>query len=222
MNLAFLGANAVFRRTRLQSSALGAAREVVCYKTSYTEDPLYRKDPTEVTSDWREPPNSDPESSLIGTIYEGYPCDASFVVSSPSSWVYAGTGVSSGTSFPHLVGVEYDRVNPAYPVPRPIEVLSHSPLTCQGASSYGDSAYYTHISGAGVYNCGTMRWVEAIYGDQPHGIGGSTPDFVRQVTTNILRAFADGPAASKHPAHDNLVATREYVGDPVGNPQNLQ
>lgn len=222
VNLAFLGANAMFRRTRLQSSALGAAREVVCYKTSYTEDPLYRKDPTEVTSDWREPPNSDPESSLIGTIYEGYPCDASFVVSSPSSWVYAGTGVSSGTSFPHLVGVEYDRVNPAYPVPRPIEVLSHSPLTCQGASSYGDSAYYTHSSGAGVYNCGTMRWVEAIYGDQPHGIGGSTPDFVRQVTTNILHAFADGPAAAKHPARDNLVATREYVGDPVGNPQNLQ
>ncbi|MFY9669864.1 MAG: N,N-dimethylformamidase beta subunit family domain-containing protein, partial [Trebonia sp.] len=58
VNLAFLGANAMFRRTRLQSSALGAAREVVCYKTSYTEDPLYRKDPTEVTSDWREPPNS--------------------------------------------------------------------------------------------------------------------------------------------------------------------
>ena len=222
VNLAFLGANALFRRTRLQSSALGAAREVVCYKTAYTDDPLYRKDPTEVTSDWREPPNSDPESSLIGTIYEGYPCDASFVVSSPSSWVYAGTGVSSGTSFPHLVGVEYDRVNPAYPVPRPIEVLSHSPLTCQGASSYGDSAYYTHIGGAGVYNCGTMRWVEAIYGDQPHGIGGNTPDFVRQVTTNILRAFADGPAAAKHPAHDNLVATHEYVGDPVGNPQNLQ
>ncbi|MGB6573979.1 MAG: hypothetical protein WBF20_20065, partial [Trebonia sp.] len=77
-------------------------------------------------------------------------------------------------------------------------------------------------SGAGVYNCGTMRWVEAIYGDQPHGIGGSTPDFVRQVTTNILHAFADGPAAAKHPARDNLVATREYVGDPVGNPQNLQ
>ena len=94
VNLAFLGANAMFRRTRLQSSALGAAREVVCYKTSYTEDPLYRKDPTEVTSDWREPPNSDPESSLIGTIYEGYPCDASFVVSSPSSWVYRGTGVA--------------------------------------------------------------------------------------------------------------------------------
>lgn len=222
MNLAFFGANALFRRTRLESSALGAARRVVCYKTSYTEDPMYHKDPSEVTSDWREPPNSDPESALIGTIYEGYPADAPFVVSTPSSWVYAGTGVRKGSSFPHLVGIEYDRVNPAYPVPRPIEVLSHSPLTCQGKSSYGDSAYYTHAGGAGVYNCGTMRWVEAIYGDQPHGIAGHTPDFVRQVTTNVLRAFADGPAAAKHPARDNLHATHEFVGDPVGNPQDLQ
>ncbi len=132
VNLAFFGANAMFRRTRLQPTALGAAREVVCYKTAYRQDPEYAKDPTEVTSDWREPPNSDPESTLIGTIYEGYPVDAPFVVSSPRSWVYQGTGVSEGDSFPHLVGVEYDRVNPAYPLQRPIEVLSHSPLTCGG------------------------------------------------------------------------------------------
>jgi hypothetical protein len=222
VNLAFLGANAVFRRTRLEPSTLGAARQVVCYKTSYPEDPMYRKDPAEVTSDWREPPNSDPESSLIGTIYEGYPADAAYVVSSPGSWLFAGTGVREGSSFPHLVGIEYDRVNPAYPVPRPIEVLSHSPLTCQGASSFGDSAYYTHPSGAGVFDCGTMRWVEAIYGDQPHGITGRTPDFVRQVTMNVLRAFADGPAAHKYPARDNLDAVHEYKGDPIGNPQNLQ
>jgi N,N-dimethylformamidase beta subunit-like, C-terminal len=221
VNLAFLGANALFRRTRLQPTALGAAREVVCYKTAYTEDPEYGKDPTEVTSDWRDPPNSDPESSLIGTIYEGYPVDASFVVSAPSSWVYAGTGVSEGASFPHLVGVEYDRVNPAYPVERPIEVLSHSPLTCNGVVSYGDSAYYTHAGGAGVYNSGTMRWVEAIYGDQPHGITGSTPAFVRQVTTNVLRAFAQGPAAEKYKASDNLDAVREEIGSPI-SPGNLQ
>jgi N,N-dimethylformamidase beta subunit-like protein len=190
VNLAFLGANALFRRTRLQPTALGDARAVVCYKTAYRQDPVYAKDPAEVTSDWREPPNSDPESTLIGTMYEGYPVDAPFVVSAPGSWVYQGTGVSAGASFPHLVGVEYDRVNPAYPLQRPIEVLSHSPLTCGGVASYGDSAYYTHSSGAGVYNSGTMRWVEAIYGDQPHGIGGATPAFVRQVTTNVLRGRA--------------------------------
>jgi hypothetical protein len=221
VNLAFLGANAVFRRTRLQPTTSGEARAVVCYKTDYPQDPLYGKEPAAVTSDWRDQPSPDPESSLIGTIYEGYPVDASFVVSSPGSWVYAGTGVSAGASFPHLVGVEYDRVNPAYPLERPIEVLSHSPLTCGGVASYGDSAYYTHAGGAGVYNSGTMRWVEAIYGDEPHGIGGATPAFVRQVTTNILRAFADGPAAAKYKANDNLDAMNEHVGSPIA-PGNLQ
>jgi hypothetical protein len=136
--------------------------------------------------------------------------------------VFAGTGVAAGVGFRNLVGVEYDRVNPAYPVERPIQVLSHSPLVCQGVSSYGDSAYYTHPGGAGVFNTGTMRWVEAIYGDQPHGIGGATPAFVRRVTMNVLRAFADGPAAAKYPAHDNLAAMHEYAGDPIGNPANLQ
>jgi hypothetical protein len=218
VNLAFLGANAMFRRIRLEADS----RLVICYKTSYTEDPMYGKDNALVTSDFREPPVPDPESSLIGTIYEGYPANAAYEVVSPDSWLFAGTGVSSGARFPNLVGIEYDRVNPAYPVPRPIQVLSHSPLVCQGARSFGDSAYYTHPGGAGVFNSGTMRWVEAIYGDRPHGISGKTPAFVKQVTTNLLRAFADGPAAAKYPAHDNLDAIHEYVGDPIGNPANLQ
>jgi hypothetical protein len=63
------------------------------------------------------------------------------------SWVFAGTGGPAGARLGHLVGIEYDRVNPAYPVPRPIEVLSHSPLICQGVRSFADSAYCTHPGG---------------------------------------------------------------------------
>jgi hypothetical protein len=222
VNIAFLGANAMFRRTRLAATAVGDHRLVVCYRSDYPQDPMYGKNAALVTTDFREAPGADPESSLTGTLYEGYPVDASYVVASPSSWIFAGTGVEAGTGFPHLVGVEYDRVNPGYPVPRPIEVLAHSPLDCNGTSSYGDSAYYTASSGAGVFNSGTMRWVEAIYGDQPHGIGGATPGFVRRVTSNVLRAFAGGPAAHHHPAADNLDAIREYAGDPAGAPGNLQ
>ena len=221
VNLAFLGANALFRRTRLQASALGSDREVVCYKTDYRADPMYGKDASLVTTDWRAAPSPEPESSLIGTLYESYPAQAAYRVVSPASWVFKGTGVPDGATFANLVGVEYDRVNPGYPVQRPIEVLSHSPLVCQGISSYGDSAYYTHPGGAGVFNAGTMRWVEAIFGDQPHGIDGTATSFVRQVTANVLRAFADGPAAAKHPAHDNLDAMHEYAGDRIGSGSNL-
>ena len=216
MNIAFLGANALFRRTRIDG------RQIACYKTSYARDPMYGVNDTLVTSDWRDAPHPEPESSLIGTSYEGFPVDAAYVVAAPDSWVFDGTGVRAGASFPHLVGVEYDRVNPAYPLQRPIEVLSHSPLTCQGARSYSDSAYYTHSGGAGVFTAGTMRWVEAIYGDQPHGIDGAAARFVQQVTANVLRAFADGPAAARHPARDNLAAIREYAGDPIGSVSNLQ
>ena len=70
VNLAFLGANALFRRTRLEATALGRNRLVVCYKTSYQDDPMYGKDAVPlVTSDWRDAPGPDPESSLIGTLY---------------------------------------------------------------------------------------------------------------------------------------------------------
>jgi hypothetical protein len=64
--------------------------------------------------------------------------------------------------------------------------------------------------------------VEAIFGDQPHGISAAATDFVQQVTANVLRAFADGPAAARYPAHDNLQATHEFAGDPVGDPASLQ
>ena len=222
VNLAFLGANAMFRRTRLEPTSLGADRLVVCYRTSYRQDPMYGKDDALVTTDWRDPPAPDPESSVTGTLYEGYPAVADYVVAEPDAWVFAGTGARQGTRFRALIGIEYDRVNPGYPVPRPIQVLSHSPLTCNGVNSYADSAYYTHRSGAGVFNAGTMRWVESfgppLYG---WGITGACGQFTRRVTANVLRAFADGPAAARHPARDNLDAMQEWPGDPLAAGHDL-
>jgi hypothetical protein len=221
VNLAFLGANAVFRRTRLAPTRLGPGRLVICYKTSYPQDPMYGKDNALVTSDWREPPHADPESSLTGTLYESNPASADFVVASPDAWMFKGTGVSKGSRFAGLVGAEYDRVNPGWPVPRPIQILSHSPLTCRGVNSYADSAYYTHRSGAGVFNAGTMRWVESFAGANTWGITRRCGDFTRRVTVNVLRAFAAGPAAHSHPAHDNLDAMHEWPGDPIASHHNL-
>jgi hypothetical protein len=221
MNIAFLGANCMFRRTRLASTRLGPRRLIICYKTSYTQDPMYGKDNALVTSDWREPPHPDPESSLTGTLYESNPVSAPYVVASPHAWMFAGTGVRKGTRFRGLVGIEYDRVNPGAPVERPIEVLSHSPVTCRGVNSYSDSAYYTDHGGAGVFNAGTMRWVASFGGPYQFGMNRHTGDFTRHVTANLLRAFAGGPAAKKFPAHDNLAAMHEWAGDPIAAHHNL-
>src|SRR5258708_25176174 len=59
-NIAFLGANTMFRRTRLASTRLGERRLVICYKTSYQQDPMYGKDNALVTSDWRGAPHPRP------------------------------------------------------------------------------------------------------------------------------------------------------------------
>jgi hypothetical protein len=215
VNIAFLGANAMFRRTRLASTRLGAGRKVICYKSSYLLDPMYGKDNALVTSDWREPPDPDPESSLTGTLYESNPASADLVVASPDAWMFRGTGVRAGTRFRGLVGIEYDRVNPGSPVQRPIEILSHSPLTCRGVHSYADSAYYTHPGGAGVFNAGTMRWVRSLSSNPGPGTDRRTARFTQQVTASVLRAFADGPAAANYPARDNLLEMHEWAGDPI-------
>src|SRR5262249_28134061 len=149
-------------------------------KTSYLKDPMYGRDNALVTSDWREPPHPHPGSSLTGTLDESNPGSAPPVGAPPPAWMVPRTPVREGTRFRGLVGIEYDRVNPGSPVERPIEVLSHSPLTCRGVHSYADSAYYTHHGGAGVFNAGTMRWVASFGPPYRFGLDRDTGHFTRR------------------------------------------
>ncbi|MDF3300197.1 N,N-dimethylformamidase beta subunit family domain-containing protein [Streptomyces tropicalis] len=203
-NVAFLGANTCFRRIRLETGERAEQRTVVCYKTSYRSDPYYGSDPALVTSDYRQAPAPDPESSLTGVLYEGYPVDAPYVIHAADHWLYEGTGVRSGDGFPHLVGVEYDRVTPGMPTPGQMEITSHSPLVCDGRPSHSDSAYYVSASGAGVFASGTMRWVEALTAatgefGRDHGMDAGARTFVTRTTENLLRTFAQGPAVRHAP-----------------------
>ncbi|MGW6880944.1 N,N-dimethylformamidase beta subunit family domain-containing protein [Streptomyces goshikiensis] len=218
-NLAVLGANCCFRRIRLEPSDLGPDRTLVCYKSSYEQDPGFKRGQP-ATVDFRSAPGADPESSLLGVIYDGYPVDAPYVVTNPGHWLFEGAGVSEGDRFAHLVGVEYDKVNTGFPTPRPIEVLAHSPVVCEGRPSHQDTAYYTTESGAGVFATGTMRWVEALdaKGDgksgRNHGLDARSGALTTRVTENLLRVFAAGPAGRTHPARDNVKAV--YGGTAPG------
>ncbi|MCO6005635.1 hypothetical protein NE236_11645 [Actinoallomurus purpureus] len=202
MNIAFLGANAVNRHVRFESTSLGADRLVVCYKSA-DEDPI--KDPAEKTQDWRLSPKPRPESALIGIMYTCFPADGAWKVYRPDDWVFAGTGVRKGDEFPGVIGPESDAVTRGGPTPRPIEVLAHSTVECGTSTTTSDSTYYTARSGAGVFATGTMRWVCAMRGRAcGHGVTGKAASFVAKVTENVLRAFAAGPAGRAHPVHDNL------------------
>ncbi|MFG2719412.1 N,N-dimethylformamidase beta subunit family domain-containing protein [Streptomyces sp. NPDC048416] len=219
-NIAFLGANACFRRIRLEKTPLGDRRLIVCYKNDWPKDPG-RREGEPPTTNFREPPHAQPENSLTGTLYESNPTTADYVVTSPGHWLFEGTGVTQGAKFPGLVGTEYDRANGIGTTPRPMEVISHSPLTCRGVHSFANSAYYTVSSGAGVFNTGTMRWVQSTVGAGGHGIDGTTARFTSRVTENLLRVFAAGPAGRTHPAKDNLDSFHPYAGDPTWSKRNL-
>ncbi|WP_405848848.1 hypothetical protein OG211_16310 [Streptomyces niveus] len=210
-NLAFLGANTCFRRIRLERAGDGGpVRTVVCYKTDYEGDPYLAEHRSMVTTDFRVSPAADPESSMTGVLYEGFPTDAPYVVHGADHWIFEGTGVKRGDSFDHLVGVEYDRVTPGQPTPASLEIVAHSPLVCKGRGSHADSAYYTVSSGAGVFATGTMRWVEGLMAGtrengRNHRMDARTGAFVTRTTENVLRAFAAGPAGRTKPApRDNV------------------
>jgi hypothetical protein len=208
-NLAFLGANAIFRRIRLASTSIGPTRLEINYKVA-TEDPLYGRDNAAVTANWPAPPAADPESRLLGSQYGCLlvgSTPASGVVADPTNWLFRGVRVRAGEQLPGLVGPEIDAVQPSYPTPRPIQVLLHSPARCpSGSPTHADASYYVARSGAAVFDAGSIDWACAVstncHGQVPDRTGG----VVRTVTDNLLRAFARGPAGRTHPAHDNLTA----------------
>jgi hypothetical protein len=200
-NIAFFGANAMFRRIRLASTGTGPARLEINYKVA-AEDPLYGKDDVHVTADWPAPPDPSPESNVTGVSYDCFPAREDMSVYRPSSWVFEGTGVSAATRLRNLVGTESDRVDLDNPTPRPMEIVAHTSLNCAGRPTTSDAVYYTTPSGAGVFAAGTIDWVCAMQGCQ--NVDKLSSAIVRRVTSNILRAFAKGPAGLDHPAHDNV------------------
>lgn len=205
VNLAFLGGNEIYRHIRFQPAALGPDRLEVDYK-SFTDDPDHLTDPLEATPEWRSPPFPRPESVLLGDFYQCNPVHAGLRAADDANWLLTGV-VHNGQTLPGLVGNEYEEVDLSVPTPRPIEVLFHSPVTCQGRPGFADTSYYGTPSGAAVFAAGTQYWICAL----GPGCAADRDDPVAHqaisaITLRLLRAYAAGPAGRAHPAHDNLAA----------------
>ena len=201
VNLMFLGANAIYRHVRFEASPLGPDRHEIDYKSA-AEDPLNGRNNADVTPvAWRSPPNNLPESELIGDYYQCNPVSADMVISDPSLWVWAQTGVRAGTHLIKVVGSEYDKFDPNAPGPRNLTVLARSPLVCRGQADHADMTYYTTASGAGVFATGTNQWIPLFNPVCALPCSGTT---LIQVTENVLAAFGHGPAAAVHPSFANV------------------
>lgn len=210
-NLAFLSANTMYWRVRLESSVTGPNRLVVGYKSdAFIDDPLRESDPVHTTAQWRKDPSPNAENSLIGMLYECYPVDTAYTVVSSDWWGFKGTGVKQGTQFPHLVGPEADRVYPIDSTPHPLQILSNTAYNCGGVPTSTQSTYYTTKSGAGVIGFGSERWPCALK-LRCSEMGPESNKFARQVTRNVFAEFAKGPAGARFPAVDNMA---EFNLDP--------
>lgn len=223
LNLAFFGASAILRHVRVHPSPLGPNRQVIDYRDG-SADPLNgHGDPLDVTGNtWGSPPASWPEDGFVGEGYVGYRQlglpPIPFVVADASAWIFAGTHARNGTAIPGVIASDVDGFNPD-DHPAGLSVFGHSPVPLAGSEAngrhwgsvyYSDMTYYTdRASKAGVFDSGTNNWIAALSPCAP-GKRACPSAFVRQVTGNLLRRFAAGPAGMIAPSHANWQQLPQY------------
>jgi hypothetical protein len=207
-NLAFLGANACYRQIRLESSSVGPNRLQVCYKDA-AEDPMTHQSPELTTVNWEQSPVNQPESTLIGSMYQSVGSNDGLVITDPTSWFFNGCGFNQGTVLANVVQGEYDRYVPHFPGPTNVDVLAHSPVSKQG--NWSDITYYTVAGGGGVLSSGMASFIfklsnttEFPWNIVPKALPGITEPLLRAME-NLYSVFGNG-AASATPSAGNWAA----------------
>lgn len=207
IHLGFFGANQAYWQVRLDPSSSGQPnRTMLTYKEgakwndpyATDSDPANDKYITARFRDLRYQPFNvidsiaQPENGLIGVMYHGDPADGSIVVADPSHWVYAGTGVSAGSSFPRLMGYETDAMADNGYSPQGIRKLADSPDPWGGSHA----TIFTSPSGAVTFATGSMQWNWGLDGYANQCGDPCVNPTVQQVTRNVFARFATAPLSA--------------------------
>lgn len=174
VGLAFLGADAAYWQMRFEPDSTGRPdRTIVCYKvqTAHNDlasDPIYGKDNTRLTTQWRDPALARPENALIGIMFSGlthqqlgFPWTLS---SGAKLGLLDGTGLQPGLQYGcDLVGYEWDRVYANGATPAGLQILgtSHT-INDTKRPDTSNTTYYIARSGAMVFATGSIYWVLAL------------------------------------------------------------
>jgi hypothetical protein len=197
-NLFFLGANAIYWQVRPEKDRCGRAdRLLAIYKEKAAElDPvLLDKDPSNdhlATTQWRLPPVSRPEDTLIGVLYLMDPVDGDIVVSDASHWAFANTGLVDGAALVGLLGYEVDGFSGN--APDGLRLLAASPaknLYDPTKIVVANMAAYVAPSGAEVFATGSIQWSWGLDDfNAPRIRTSRLSAAAAQITHNVLKRFA--------------------------------
>ena len=145
---------------------------------------------------------------MIGMDYECFPASGMFTVSDPMFFLFDGTDVSRGDTFPLVTGIEVDRAYPLPGTPDNLQIVADNPTTCADTQSVSTTTYYSAKSGAGVFATGSIAWIVRAMRTFPTGDPRHVPQqsatFVEQVTLNLWRAMLAGRMGQAHPAVGNI------------------
>ena len=197
-NLAFLGANTMYWRIRLTRHRTGPGGRGLPGRRA-PRSAVGREAPT-------RPP---PASATLPRRTRSTSCSACSTSATPStpttSWSHPGGGGSAAPASaaatrpgPGRSGGRPGLPGPA--LPRPLQVLSHSPYSCRGSTTTTQSVYYTAGSGAGVFTAGTLRWGCAMIDRVRAPAGRRTQEFTRIGDRHSGDGVRPGPVGAWHPA----------------------
>ncbi len=203
LNVAFFGANFIYRKVRFETGANGVDRLMINYRS--TADPISATNPSLATVNWSQYPSHLPESTFSGSIYGGADGAGSLVVADSASWLWRGAGLRDGSVLPAALGGEFNHFNPQVQNPANVQIFGHSPV----GGGVGDITYVAEKSQGGVFCSGTGYWIYRL-SNAPKMNGGWVPRAVPGVTApittatkNILALFAHGPAGNIMPSVAN-------------------
>jgi hypothetical protein len=223
IGLAFLGANAGYWQMRFGPDSAGAInRTIICYKVQtmkhdLARDPIYGKDNTRVTAQWRDPVLARPENALVGIMYSsdthkqvGFPWQ---VHSQANSRLLEGTGLQAKQHYGcGLVGYEWDRVFNNGATPIGLQVIAVSQIVDNWNNpDISDTAYYIAPSGAMVFATGSIYWTHSLdsyrlYADPLCAGQNPVVPGMQKLMSNVMDALA-----IPHPSHRLTITSTTHM-----------
>jgi hypothetical protein len=224
VHLAFFSGNAVFWKTRWETSIDGAAapyRTLVCYKETHAGRPIDPADPPTWTGTWRDPrfsPPADggrPENALTGTLFRvNGPFLSNITVpqvdarmrfwrNTPTASLSAGQTATLATgSLGYEVDVDEDNgFRPPGIMHLSTTPISTSTLLIDYGSNYaaGTTVHsltlYRHSKGALVFSTGVYNWAWGLDLNHDNPTADTAPDqSIQQATVNLFADMGVQPA----------------------------